>query len=292
MAGERITEPGVYPNLPAEVYHAQHEWLSWSRMKYLVPPLTPAHFKASLAAGEERKRHFDLGKVVHHLVLGDGERYEVVQALNKQKEPYDATGYETVSAQRHRDAIYERGNVPILRHELEQAEKMAASVRAHPVADVLLSDGRPEVSLFWIDPETGVKCRARLDWLPRPVDGRRLIVPDVKSATSAAPSEFAKAAANFGYYGQATHYRDGLIALGVDPDPAFLFVVVEKADPYLVSVNQFAEPDDLRLARSVVDHCRRLYRECSEANHWPGYGTSIHDLSLPGWLHYNLQEIA
>ena len=290
-----ITEPGIYPDLASEVYHAQHDWLSWSRMKHLIPPSTPAHFKASLAAGEERKRHFDLGKVVHKLTLGEGDDFEVVQALNRSKEPYDATSYDRVSSQVHRDAIYADGKIPILRHELAQAEAMAVEVRKHPIAAALLSNGAPEVSLFWVDPETGVKCRARLDWLPEPVKGRRLIVPDLKSTgvtAGASPVEFSKAGGRFGYYGQQEHYRDGLIALGVDPDPAFLFIVVETADPHLVSVGQYDDKDDIRLARATVSHCRRLYRDCVAANNWPGYPADVHSLRLPTWLRYELEDIA
>lgn len=286
-----ITEPGVYYDLPAADYHAQHDWLSWSRMKYLVPPSTPAHFKASLTAGEERKRHFDMGKVVHALVLGDGKEFEVVQALNKAKETVDATSYDLVSAQRHRDEIYAAGKVPILRFELDVAEKMAASVKAHRIANALLSNGKPEVSLFWVDEATGVKCRARVDWLPDKVEGRRLIVPDVKTAVSAAPVEFAKAVANWGYFGQWTHYLDGIRALGLDDDPAWVFVTIEKSDPFLVSVSNFAQEEDVKLARGVVDHCRRLYRECSEADHWPGYSEGIQQLSLPSWLHFQLEGL-
>lgn len=292
MSGEKILEPGVYYGLDAKIYHSQHEWLSWSRMKHLLPPSTPAHFKASEKAGEERKRHFDLGKVVHTLTLGDGEEFTVVQAKRRDKTEYDATSYDSVAAQAHRDEIYAEGKVPILAHELEAAQAMAASIKAHPVASALLSNGNPEVSLFWIDPATGVKCRARIDWLPNAVEGRRLIVPDLKTAATAAPTEFAKAAANFAYFGQWTHYLDGVQALGLDADPAWLFVVVEKADPHLVSVNQFIDPDDLKLARAAVDHCRRLYRDCLAADHWPGYGDGINDLSLPTWLHYQLEDIA
>ena len=287
-----ITEPGVYYDLPAETYHAQTDWLSWSRMKHLLPPSTPAHFKAALARPEARKRNYDIGKVVHRLVLGDGDQFEIVHALNRSKEPYEATGYETVSAQVDRDRIYADGKVPILRHELNEAQAMAAQVAAHPVGSALLTNGRPEVSLFWIDPETGVKCRARLDWLPNPVEGRRLIVPDLKTAVSAAPVEFSKSSAKYGYFGQQRHYLDGIAACGLAADPAFVFVAVEKDDPHLVSVGQFADESDLRLARRSVDHCRRLYRDCAEADHWPGYGDGVNNLSLPVWLHYQLEDIA
>lgn len=286
-----ITEPGIYYGLPADVYRAQHSWLSWSRMKNLIPPLTPAHFKAALDQPEERKRNFDLGKVVHRLTLGDGDDFEVVQALNKHKQPYDAVDYTTVSAKTHRDLIYAAGKVPILRDELDQAQAMADQVQAHPAASRLFAAGHAEVSLFWLDPETGVKCRARLDWMPNPVAGRRIIIPDLKTtADVASPTEFSKAAARYGYYGQAHHYSDGVQAL-TGQRPAFVFVTVETRPPHLVGVSMLTDRDDLRLARNAVDHCRRLYGECLAANRWPGHSDDVADLHLPAWLHYQLEDV-
>lgn len=229
---------------------------------------------------------------VHRLVLGEGADFEVVQALNRQKEAYDATSYDSVSAQRDRDRIYDEGKVPILRHELDAAEAMAAATQKHPVARQLLADGRPEVSLFWVDSETGVKCRARLDWLPNPDIGpRRLVVPDVKTAADGSGPAFGKAAASFGYFGQWTHYLDGVRALGINKDPAFVFVIIEKDDPHLVNVGQFAHRDDVIQARRAVDHCRRLYADCLAADHWPGYGDGLNDFRLPTWWHYQMEEL-
>jgi hypothetical protein len=288
----KITEPGIYPDLPSDVYHAQRDWLSWSQMKYLIPPSTPAHFKASLKAGEERKRHFDLGKVVHTLVLGDGDKFEVVQSVGKDKKPKDAKDYLTVSACQHRDAIYERGNVPILRTELDAALEMAESIKAHKTAHALLTmPGKPEVSLFWIDPDTGVKCRARVDWLPDKQEGRRMLFTDLKTTSrSAAKTEFAKSAADLGYYGQATHYADGIKALGLDDDPVCLFVAVETTAPYAVAVHDFSGREDRRLAIATVEHCRRLYRECIETDEWPAYGQGVIQNELPQWLAYRLAD--
>lgn len=288
-----ITEPGIYYDLPADEYHAQHDWLSWSQMKHLIPPSTPAHFQAHRSKPQENKRHFDFGKVVHALVLGDGDEFVIVQALNKAKEPYDAKDYVTVSSQRDRDRIYEEGNVPILASELETAKAMAEAVKAHKTARALLADGKPEVSLFWIDKATGVKCRARLDWLPNKQAGRRLIVPDLKTTVGfAAGDEFGKTMAKFAYYGQQEHYGNGIQATGLDDDPAFLFIVIEKVAPHPVSVNQMTTIEDANLARAVVAHCIRLYSECSAKGAWPSWGDGVNNISLPKWLHNELEDIA
>lgn len=279
MSGVTITEPGVYYDLPADVYHAQHDWLSASGIKRLIPPSTPAHFKAAQGV-EQHAPHFDLGKAVHQRVLGAGEEVVVV----------DAPDWRTKDAREQRDAAYAAGKVPILAADDEVIAGMAASLASHDAARTLLSDGKPEVSLFWVDEATGVKCRARLDWLPNPVKGRRMIVPDLKTAVSAAPSEFAKAAARFGYYAQWHHYSDGIKACGLDRDPAFLFVVVEKAAPYLALVGQFAERDDLILARGAVERARRIFKECTETDTWPGYPGGVVQLELPKYVHYDLAE--
>lgn len=271
---------GLRYDMPDRDYHAAHDWLSASGIKKLIPPSTPAHFKAAMDEGEEHKATFDLGKAFHAKVLGAGEGVVVV----------DADNWRTKDARLARDAAYEAGKVPILAADAEVVERMAASVREHPIASALFDNGHPEVSAFWTDPSTGVQCRARFDWLPDPVDGRRLIVPDLKSAISAAPSEFEKASARFAYYVQQEHYRDALVALDIDPDPAFLFVVVEKESPHLVSVNQFADPEDVKLARAAVDRARRIYAECIATDTWPGYPPGINDLSLPNWLHFDLEE--
>lgn len=275
-----ITQPGVYYDLSNEDYHAQHEWLSASGIKKLIPPSTPAHFKAAMDGGEEHAPHFDLGKAVHRRILGAGEEIVVV----------DAPDWRTKDAREQRDAAYAEGKTPILAADDEQIASMAASVERHDIARTLLSDGTPEVSLFWIDEATDVKCRARLDWLPNAVKGRRMIVPDLKTAVSAAPSEFAKAAGRYGYYAQQQHYSDGIKALDIDRDPAFLFVVVEKVAPHLTLVGQFAERDDLILARGAVERARLLFRECTESGAWPGYPGGVVQLELPKYVHYDLAE--
>lgn len=270
---------GLHYDMPHTDYLAAHDWLSASGIKRLIPPSTPAHFKAAQGV-EEHKPAFDFGKAAHARVLGVGETVVVV----------DADDWRSKAARDARDAAYEQGKVPILARDNAVIDGMAASLGAHPVAPLLFATGEPEVSAFWTDSATGVRCRARFDWLPEKVEGRRLIVPDLKTAATAAPSEFAKAAARFGYYAQQEHYRDALMALGIDADPAFVFVVIEKEAPYLVTVAQFVVPGDVRLARAAVDRARRVFAECTATDTWPGYPTGINDLSLPGWLHYDLED--
>lgn len=275
----KITEPGLYPDLDEAVYRSQHEWLSVSGAKKLLPPSCPAKFKATLGI-EEHRPQFDVGKAFHAKVLGDGAEVVVV----------DADSWRGKDARDARDAAYEAGKVPLLAADAAVVEAMAAAVLAHDTAPLLFQGGGSEVSAFWIDEATGVKCKARFDYLPEPQPGRRLIVPDLKSAVSADPGEFSRAAARYGYLLQQEHYTSALRHLGVSDDPAFIFCVVEKEQPHLVNVGQFADPDDRRLSAAALDKALRLYRDCLAADHWPGW-SGVTDLSLPTWHRYELEEL-
>lgn len=275
-----ITKPGLYPDLDEKVYRAQHEWLSVSGAKKLLPPSCPAKFKATLGV-EEHKPQFDVGKAFHAKVLGDGAEVVVV----------DADSWRGKEARDARDAAYEAGKVPLLASDAAVVEAMAEAVNAHDTAPLLFQGGGAEVSAFWVDEATGVQCKARFDYLPEPTPGRRLIVPDLKSAVSADPGEFSRAAARYGYVMQQCHYSSALRHLGVSDDPAFLFVVVEKEAPHLVNVGQFASADDIRYTAAALDKALRLYRDCLATDTWPGW-PGVTDLTLPTWHLYQLEEFA
>lgn len=284
-----MKEPGIYHDVPEADYHA-HPALSASRAKLLVPPSTPLKFKHALTQPEEHKRHFDVGKAVHAKVLGTPLDVVAVQKTTRSKEQVDAEDYDTKSAQAHRDAIYAEGKVPLLRHEIDAVDAMAEAVLANPDARAIMEiPANPEVSALWTCKETGVQCRGRFDWLPDPREARRLIIADLKTAACAWPSDFMRSAAKYLYDLQAAWYRDAAMTLGLDPDPAFLFVVVEKAEPYDVAVIQLDEDARIR-GEALMDRTRRIYRDCMESGTWPGIPHGIHTVDLPAYESYKYEE--
>ena len=260
-----VTENGIY-DMPEEQYHA-HPALSFSAAKKLLHPSCPAIFRHAMDNPQPRKREFDLGHAAHKVVLGEGSELHVV----------DADSYRTKKAQEERDAAYARGDIPVLPHEFDQVQAMAAQVRAHAVAGPLFAeDGLAEQSLFWTDPETGVPCRARLDWLSHRIG-------DYKTSTSAEPGHIARKVDDFGYYMQADWYLSGAIHLDlVAPDAEFWFVFQDKNPPYLVTV---VELDDvaLKIGHERNQQAREIYRDCLKSGVWPGYSNTIERVSLPFW---------
>lgn len=270
-----ITQPGVY-DIPDELYHGDPVpggSLSSTGARKLLPPSCPAKFRWE-QQHPVHKAVFDLGKAAHLLVLGAGAEIVCI----------DAADWRTNAAKDQREAARAEGKTPLLPAEYRQVQAMAAALRAHPVASVLFDPerGSAEQSLFWQDPVTGIWCRSRLDWMRDEIPGQRFIVADYKTADCAEPGSFARSAANFGYHQQDAFYCDGVTALGLAEDPAFLFVVQEKAPPYLVSICELTEPDR-EAGRRLNRLATEIYRDCSEAGVWPGYSTEINHVSLPAW---------
>ena len=274
-----LTEPGVY-DLPADVYHrdpVKGGSLSSTGARKLLPPSAPALFKYDRDHGQKHRNVFDLGHAFHTEVLGAGEQMVII----------DADDYKKADTRAIRDAAYADGRTPLLTHEHEQVLEMAASVRRHPIAGPLFArDGDVEQTLVWQDPQSGVMCRAMLDKM---IPGQRLIIVDLKSTGSAEPEAISKSVARYGYIQQDAFYREGAKAVGLDPDPRFVFVFVEKTPPHLISIVEL-DPEAVlwgqRLNRKAID----VYRTCKATNRWPGYQDGVLSVSLPAWSTKQLED--
>jgi len=101
--------------------------------------------------------------------------------------------------------------------------------------------------------------------------------------------EFSIVELNFSYYQQADWYLDGVRALSLSADPAFVFIFQEKTPPYLITPVQL-DADALTAGREVNREAINLYRACTERGEWPGYTAGIEVISLPPWAFRRLEE--
>lgn len=257
-------------------YHA-HPALSASGAKRLIQTC-PAIFKHERDHGRPNKAAYDFGHAAHGIILGTGEPVQVI----------DAADWRCKAARDLRDAAYAAGEVPMLAHEWEAAVTLAEAVKVHPLAGALFSEGVAEQSVFWTDERYGIERRARFDWF-RTLNDRPCIV-DLKTSTTADPRPFGRKAYDFGYDMQDAFYRDAARALGHD-DPIFLFVIVEKDAPHVVTVAEL-DAEARRIGRARTDRALEIFRDCSESGLWPGYTTDVALISLPRYAAYDLEDIA
>jgi hypothetical protein len=122
---------------------------------------------------------------------------------------------------------------------VEQIERAARRIEGHPDLGRAFADGYPEVSVFWVDEDTGVPCKSRFDYLkPRAiVDLKTFALRDVLPDKA-----IVQAVARYGYFIQTAFYLRAaaqlpqLVAEGRvagDHDPQFLREVVENEKRFL-----------------------------------------------------------
>lgn len=272
-----VTGPGVYRGMPEDRYHADDSLvpemgrsLSQSGAKTLLA--SPARFAWEREHGRPPKDAFDLGTLAHALILGSHDDRLVI---------VDAYDWRTKAAQEAKAAAYAAGKVPVHRGDLRAASRIARAVRRHPLARAVLASGEPEVSFYWRDPETGVTCRARVDWL---VPSKALV--DVKTVGrygGADPAAFGRQCATLDYPMQAAHYVDGWEAVTGELLP-FVHLIVETEPPHFVTVGQL--PDHvIEAGRARMRVALIEYADRESSGDWPEFDhpTEIVDIPVPGW---------
>lgn len=276
-----ITEEGVFYDLPEDVYHAdpvKGGSLSYSGAKKLLAEGGPELFAYEREHPPAPSAEMELGTAAHKLVLGVGQEIHEVKFDN----------YNKGDAKKDRDAAYAAGKLPLLTHQLATVNAMAARLSEHEWASQLLGQaGRPEASAFWQDPDTDLWWRCRWDKMPEPDPARRPVLADYKTCADASPAGFAKAAANYRYYMQASVYTAGYntcFGARIGAPAAFVLIAQEKTPPYRVACYEL-HPAALRKGREDAARAMAIYAECTETGHWPGYSPGIELLDLPYWAY-------
>lgn len=284
-------EPGTFEGIDNEAYHAgpgisnsglsdiaQSPWHYYSR--HLDPNRPPPVEKAGQLEGT----------LAHCAILEPDEfdkRYVVLPAdaprrpssiQRNAKKP----SAETVKAIEWWDDWNAKTNgaATITPEQRDVALRQRDAVWALPDIASALSKGRPEVSAYWTDPETGVLCRCRPDWVHEAGSG--VVLLDVKTFSDARPHEFKMQIARKGYHRQAAFYTDGYALAANVRVLGFIFVAVEMPWPNAAAAVML-DDDSLDLGRRIYRQNLDLYAECLARNEWPAYSSAIELVTLPAY---------
>jgi len=281
---------GIIPNLPAAEYHARPEISKHGLDDF---HRCPAWFKYRRENPQETTPALRWGSIVDEAVFTPTEfaRNSVVLPADAPSRPTERNrkakkpSEETIRAIEFWDKFdaENAGKDVITAEENATLNATVAAIQNHTSAARLFTTGERLVqsSLFWSDPQTGVAMRARPDMIVRRSGHERDIIVDLKTAESAEREAFGKAANTWRYHVQAAIYTAAWKQI-TGRDAAFVFVVVEKKEPYLVACYVASA----RMLVTGEKHFRRdlaAYAECLQSGNWPGYADTIQELELPVW---------
>ncbi len=274
----KISEPGIY-DIPMDDYHGDFcvgPSVSSSVIRKILSK-SPAHAWATSPFNPKRVEEktsdaFSFGKAIADWLAYGGlsdDKYLIL--------PKDFNGRTSEGKAIIADAAKNKV-VVIKQSHMDDIKKMQAALEAHPYATAAFKGGNPERSLIWKDEETGLWMKARPDYLPHALK----IIPDYKTAASGHPEDFCRDVGKYGYHIQAAMALEGIEVLTGKTPKSFIFVVQEKSPPYVVQVYDL-DADDLEIGRAMLLRGKRIFAECLEKDHWPGYSDRPISASIPMW---------
>lgn len=283
--------------VPAEDYHRKELGVISAGVLHRLAEQTPAHYRAWIDEREERETPaLLLGKAYHDRVLLPdlfarryvGEPVDAparpTEAMRKAKNPSESSiarvawwdAWEAEHAGKH----------VLTADDLALIENMRAALLRNRDVAQLLAEGDSEVTMRWVDPATGLRCKARADRWNR----RRRYMVDIKTCEDASERAFARAVIRHGYDITTAHYAEGARACG-EPIDHYYLVAQEKRPPYLAVIYELDAEADGR-GTWLRERGMETMQRCLATNTWPGYPAGVNPLSLPPWATTTEMEIA
>lgn len=275
-------DPGIYEGVPEDEYH-RWDCASNSKLKRILR--CPAHYRHA----EDHPNYDDtptmaFGRAYHCAIL--------TPEIFKDKYVMRERGLHgaTNKYKAWKKKIEAAGRTEITAANMDDLLGIQKAINANAEAKELLSGkGKNEASIVWIDDETGIKCRARIDrfTLHQFIEGwperkfTRSVHVDFKGTLDASPVEFSKQIANLNYHMQGAMYTDGANALA-PANRTFVFVAFEKKPPYAIGVYHLDE-ETIEQGRREYKRALHLLKYCQDNNDWPGYTKTINPIGIPYW---------
>lgn len=301
--GKQISRPGLYSGIPLSLYHSPYicagpmpipqgsgfgslktfgPSASSSMLRNIFgPEKSPKHFFAQWPGNPnynptpeeiEGKRHFVIGRAIHHLLLGE-RNFGKLFCLQPAEYPDSKSGelkpwnYNAEYCKVWRRERLAEGRSPLSPREVEAIKQMAYAAGNHPFVRDGALNGYIERSLFWRDEETGVWLKARPDSIPR--DSADFV--DLKTIYFLSRPALIRAMREHAYYRQAALIREGCSAVLKMKMESFFYIFVEKKPPWhTMDIQCYAK--DMALGDQENRAAIRIFAKCMETGHWPGPG--------------------
>jgi len=293
---ERTSEapgPGVYPGVPMDVYQS---WRAASNSQLTHLLRSPAHMKAAREAPDKDTAALLMGKAIHSRLLEPrdfAETYvmgEQCHAITKDGKgprcsnaglvPLSDGSFVCGVHLKSANAAVRSGAVVLTQDQFATVAGIEASVSAHSAAGPLLRGiTQAELSIVWVDPITGVTCKARFDGYNPELAGGS--IPDIKSAEDGALLDFERAILKWGYHRKAWFYLRGAKEVGL-PARHFPIIAVEKEPPFAVAVYRISD-GVVTYLEDQMTALLELYAACEARQQWPAYPERVREISIPDW---------
>jgi hypothetical protein len=272
--------PGIYRNVPAAHYHGWKA-VSSGRLRLMISE-SAEHAHYDVENPIEASDDMVDGSYMHALVLQEEifpELYELRPEGNANSKDF----------KRRRDRILaERPYVTLIESaRWDRLQACGRKLKGHElVASALDTDDR-ELSIVWVDPQTGLTCKARLD---APQKG--IGIWDLKKSRDPRPFAWGRDAWKMRLDLQAAFYLRAAFAAELDVPQEFGFIAFKAKPPFGIRIYDF-HGEASKVLTAAEDEISRLldrWAEHEASGIWPGYPTHIEPFPAPAHAMRQIEE--
>lgn len=171
------------------------------------------------------------------------------------------------------------GVAALKKDDFAKCEKMLEAAKKK-LESWLQLPSRREHAIFWTNPETGIQCRCRPDWLIELDDSA--IGFDLKTTGDADPNAFQYRCEEDTWL-QRAHYREG-IQLATGKPVEWYLVVVESEYPFACQLSRFGDRT-CQIAETERLNTLRELEACIRLDDWSEpWEKQINEINLRPWV--------
>jgi hypothetical protein len=260
-----IPKPGIYEDVPELEYRAW-DAMNYSRIKLLDESTEEFAYRELVPRQSSESMVFGTACDIR---INQPDKYAESVAVSPELNLRTKEG----KAQLAEFESANEGKIILSPDKANLVESCAAAVNRHSIASKLLSDGKPQVCCVWIDKETGVLCKSRMD---RYSDS----IVDIKTTRNILKNGFSRDIVDLGYYIQAAFYQDGDFALTGKRKP-FIIIAVESLPPHRVRTYSLND-ESLICGRLVYRRALYAYKLCKTTGDWSD-PQILEPIGVPNW---------
>ena len=273
-------ENGIHNDISIEDYHTNQSHVSATSLKIAKRSLKEFHWYRTGKIKHEEKQHFSTGNAFE-LALFDKVAFEnKVAILQTEQWKAEALMDKPTLKAPGMSAYYKqcvenfefahRGKylIPDIGDDsFETVEAMLESCYKDEMIQRLIKNTEYQLSLFWDDPNTGLKLKTR----PDICQVKKNVVVNLKTCIDGSPAAFSKDLAKYEYPLQAAIEVMGCIETKLMPKvDNYFWLVVEKRPPFNATIYEFSQ-EEIVAAMDELEYLFSKVKKAMDENKYPGY---------------------
>lgn len=266
-------------------YHADKTAVNSSSLKRMVKSPRAFHASFFLGKNDEVSDSMKFGTLAHMALL-EGEKFrEKYVVMPEFMEPtLDGKLSANSKAAKEKKAQWladqPSDSIICSKDEQERIFGMIDSLLSHEKAFALLKDGKPELTGYWKDPETGLRCRMKADFISFNLGA----LVDVKTTTDCVWEEFRRSVEKLRYDIQMAQYDDGIFHITGKRPEHRVWLAIESKFPYEVACHE-VPPQYQATGRYEYKKALKNIKDCILANSWPQAQADIEFGEMSPWFY-------